>query len=71
MLNFLQNFEQNERESTFEELDDQISRKEIQNAIKNLTTNKSDGIDNVINEYFKNAAEILIEPLYIHYLTKS
>ena len=40
VLNFLQNFEQNERESTFGELDEQISRKEIQNAIKNLTTNR-------------------------------
>ena len=60
-----QNFEQNEWESTFGEFDEQISRKEIQNTIKNLNTNKSGRIDNLINEYFNNATEILIEPLYI------
>ena len=61
----MQGFEQNERESTFCELDEQISRKEILDAIKRLHTNKSGGIDNLINEYFKYAAEILIEPLFI------
>ena len=65
VLNYMQGFEQNERESTFCELDEQISRKEILDAIKRLHTNKSGGIDNLINEYFKYAAEILIEPLFI------
>ena len=72
VLDHMQTFDQTDRGATFSELDEQISRKEIQDAIKRLNANKSGGIDNLINEYFKHAAEILIEPLYvllIKYLT--
>ena len=46
-------------------LDDPISQKEILTAINNLSTNKACGVDNVLNEYFKNATDILIGPLQI------
>ena len=65
VLDHMQTFDQTDRGATFSELDEQISRKEIQDAIKRLNANKSGGIDNLINEYFKHAAEILIEPLYV------
>ena len=64
VLNFMQSFSNDNEESTFSELDAVISRTEIRNSIKKLNTNKSAGDDNLINEYFKNAAEILIEPLF-------
>ena len=64
VLNFMQSFSNDNEESTFSELDAVISRTEIRNSIKKLNTNKSVGDDNLINEYFKNAAEILIEPLF-------
>ena len=62
---FLQNFETNDRDSTFPEMDMQISHDEILKAIRNLKSNKSYGIDEILNEYFLKAADILIEPLYI------
>ena len=51
--------------STFQEIDMQISHDEILKAIRNLKSNKSCGIDEFLNEYFLKAADILIEPLYI------
>lgn len=62
---FMQNFDSSQRETTFSELDEPISQAEIRSAIQGLKTNKSCGIDDIINEYFKNAAEILIEPLHM------
>ena len=62
---FLQNFNTNDRNSTFQEMDMQISHEEILNAIRSLKSNKSCGIDDILNEYFLKAADILIEPLYI------
>ena len=62
---FLQNFDRNERNSTFPEMDLPISHEEILNAIQGLKSNKSCGIDDILNEYFLKAADILIEPLHI------
>ena len=59
----MQNNENREGDPTFPYLDEAITKDEIQTAIKRLNTNKSSGFDNIINEYFKNAAEVLIEPL--------
>ena len=65
MHEFLQNFDRNERNSTFPEMDLPISHEEILNAIHGLKSNKSCGIDDILNEYFLKAADILIEPLHI------
>ena len=66
VIHFMQSFDntRTERDVTFLELDEPISRLEIKTAISNLSTNKSSGIDNIVNEYFKHAAEILLEPLH-------
>ena len=66
VIRFMQSFDntRTERDATFLELDEPISRLEIKNAISNLNTNKSSGIDNIVNEYFKHAAEILLELLH-------
>ena len=66
VIHFMQSFDntRTERDATFLELDEPISRLEIKTAISNLSTNKSSGIDNIVNEYFKHAAEILLEPLH-------
>ena len=60
---FVENFDNNERDTTFSSLDEPFSQKEIIAAINNLSANKACGVDNIINEYFKNATDILIEPL--------
>ena len=60
---FLQNFDRNERNSTFPEMDLPISHEEILNAIQGLKSNKSCGIDDILNKYFLKAA--VIEPLQI------
>ena len=62
---FLQNFDTNDRNCTFSALDEQISHEEILNAIRSLKKNKSCDVDDILNEYFQKAADILIEPLYI------
>lgn len=62
---FLENFDSEERETTFNSFDDPFSLNEIRAAISNLSSNKTCGSDNIINEYFKNAADILVEPLQI------
>ena len=61
----VENFDNNERDTTFPNLDNPFSQKEITTAIYNLSTNKACGVDNIINEYFTNAIDILIEPLQI------
>ena len=61
----MQNFDTNDTNCTFSELDEQISHEEILNAIRSLKNNKSCGIDDILNEYFQKAADILIEPIYI------
>ena len=61
----MQHFDNTETEPTFSELDEPISLAEILNAIKTLKNNKSCGIDEIINEYFCHASEILIGPLHI------
>ena len=62
---FLYNFDLHDRNSTFPELDEQISKEEILKAIKFLKINKSSGNDDILNDYFHKAAEILIEQLHI------
>ena len=61
----MQNFDTNDRNCTFSELDEQISHEEILNAIRSLRKNKPCSVDDILNEYFQKAADILIEPLYI------
>ena len=61
----MHNFDLHDRNSSFPELDEQISKEEILKAIKFLKINKSSGNDDILNEYFHKAAEILIEPLHI------
>ena len=60
---FMQNFYSSARETTFEELDEPITQDEIKKAINGLTPNKSCGTDDILNEYFIHAANILIDPL--------
>ena len=54
----MQNNVNREGDPTFPYLDEAITKDEIQTAIKRLNANKSSGFDNIINEYFKNAAEV-------------
>ena len=49
--------------STFESLDENISHEEIKRCIKQLSRNKSPGKDNLLNEYFMESIELLIELL--------
>ena len=63
--NFMENFDSNDRETTFSNFDDPFSQTEIKKAINNLSSNKACGADNIINEYFKSAADLLSEPLQI------
>ena len=63
--NFMENFDSDERETTFSNFDDPFSQTEIRKAINNLSSNKASGVDNIINEYFKNAADLLVEPIQI------
>ena len=53
------------RDATFEVLDERISQAEILNAINGLSKNKSSGADDILNEYFINASNILLEPLEV------
>ena len=50
---------------TFESLDEQISHEEIKRCIKQLSRNKSPGKDDLLNEYFMESIDLLIEPLGI------
>lgn len=50
-------------ESTFCELDEPITKDEIRNAAKQLNTNKACSLDTIINEYFKESIDILLNPL--------
>ena len=49
----------------YEELDVPVSDEEILAAVKRLKRNKSTGIDNILNEYFIECADILLEPLKV------
>ena len=60
---FMQNFDSSARETTFESLDEHITQAEIQKAINGLSSNKSCGADNILNEYFISAASVLLKPL--------
>ena len=50
---------------TFESLDEQISHEEIKRCIKQLSRNKSPVKDNLLNKYFMESIDLLIEPLGI------
>ena len=75
VLNFLSDF-QNEGMSSnipYEELDLPFSTEEIYSAIKSLSTNKACSHDYILNEYFTETSEILLEPLKLlfnHILSK-
>ena len=60
---FLQDFNRSTSESTFCELDEPITKDEIRNAAKQLNTNKACSLDTIINEYFKESIDILLNPL--------
>ena len=66
---YLRAFDNNEGQNgggpTFESLDEQISHEEIKRCIKQLSRNKSPGKDNLLNEYFMESIDLLIEPLGI------
>ena len=53
---FMKNFDSSARETTFESMDEHITQAEIQKAINGLSSNKSCGADNILNEYFISAA---------------
>ena len=65
VINFIENFDIDERGTTFFNFDDPFSQTEIRKAINNLSSNKASGVDIIINEYFKNAADLLVEPIQI------
>ena len=60
---FLQDFNRSTSESTFCELDEPIIKDEIRNAAKQLNTNKACSLETIINEYFKENIDILLNPL--------
>ena len=53
----------NETSNIFSELDNKITIEEIKTAISKLKRCKSSGIDTIMNEYFIECQDILIEPL--------
>ena len=57
-------------ESTVCELDEPFTKDEIRNAAKQLNINKTCSLDTVINEYFKESIDILLNPLekLCHYI---
>ena len=61
----MENFDSGQRETTFTYLDKPFSQTEIREAISSLSANKACGVDNIMNEYFKNAVHILTEPIKI------
>ena len=65
MRAFDNNEGQNGGGPTFESLDEQISHEEIKQCIRQLSRNKSPGKDNLLNEYFMESIDLLIEPLGI------
>ena len=65
MRAFDNNEGQNGGGPTFESLDEQISHEEIKRCIKQLSRDKSPGKDNLLNEYFMESIDLLIEPLGI------
>ncbi|MCG8049041.1 MAG: reverse transcriptase family protein, partial [Candidatus Thiodiazotropha endolucinida] len=70
---FLNNFDTNRHENeslpSFDELDKQITHDEIKHAIRNIKRNKSPGRDELLNEYFIECCDLLIEPLEILFNT--
>ncbi|XP_053380068.1 uncharacterized protein LOC128548716 [Mercenaria mercenaria] len=63
-MEFLRQFDSNGiNESTFSELDSQITKEEILKAVKSLSTNKASSFDNIIYEYFKSSIEVIGEPI--------
>ena len=50
-------------------LNNQISAEEIFQAVKRLKTNKSPGIDKIVNEYIKASVNIIM-PLYVYNFNK-
>ena len=60
---FLNLYDNNYTDSTYQELDEPITQTEIKNAIKRLKTNKSCSTDCLLNEYFIESIDILIEPI--------
>ena len=62
---FMQNFDGSMNDSTFCELDELITQDEIRKASKKLNPNKACSLDRLINEYFKESIDILVNPLEI------
>ena len=65
---FLREFDNNcdnMEEVTFEELDMPITENELRKVVNSLNRNKAAGLDNMINEYFKECIDILSEPLLL------
>lgn len=65
VLYFLERFENNEFNIMFEELNIPITQDEIDKSIKQLSSNKSGGPDNYLNEFFIHGKVI-----FLPYLTK-
>lgn len=56
--------ENDDRNTVFEELDRSISTDEIKCAIKRLKREKAHGLDGLLNEYFIEAGDILLQALH-------
>ena len=61
--NFCENNDFSGDDSIFEELDASITESEVQACIKKLKRDKSSGSDNILNEYFLEAGDILLSHL--------
>ena len=62
---FLNSFSHNEENSTFQELDEPITQSEIKHAITRLKSNKACSTDCLLNEYFIECADMLLEPIHM------
>ena len=60
MRNFDAEYNQNDATSCFDELDRRITQEEIKRSITNLSRNKSPEEDNLLNEYFIEAMDVLV-----------
>ena len=61
--NFYENYDFSGDDSIFEELDTTITESEVLACINNLKCNKSSGSDNILNEHFLEARDILYSHL--------
>jgi len=63
----VQEFDRNERSSTFCSLDRQITDQDIIKAVKSLGSNKACSLYNVLYKYFKCSIPVIVKPIGVFF----